>query len=148
MTTLKPVANSPFKTGAAGSVPYSVAFSPDGKFLATANNAGGSVVGSVSLFSVKLGGALNLVGPPVPTGAFTPTSVAFSPDSSLLATANYGSHSVSVFNVTSTGLTLLGPPFTTGSPNESPFSVAFRPPSTLWPAGLLEIGRASCRERV
>ena len=52
-------------------------------------------------------------------------------------TANYGSHSVSIFNVTPSGLTPLpGSPFATGSTNKSPYSVAFRPTSTLKPPGL------------
>src|SRR5947209_3127020 len=135
MTTLTLVGK--FSTNAAGSIPYSVAFSPNGQFLATANNAGNPAGGTVSLFAVK-SGALILLGSPVPTGAFAPTSVAFSPDGSLLATANYGSHSVSIFNVTPSGLTPLpGSPFATGSTNKSPYSVAFRPPGTLKPPGLL-----------
>jgi WD40 repeat protein len=138
MTKLTPVAKSPFPTNAAGSIPYSVAFSPDGKLLATANNAGNPATGSVSLFTVQAGGALSLIGSPASTGAFAPTSVAFSPDSSLVATANYGSTSVSVFNVKPSGLTALsGSPFGTGSANKSPFSVAFRPLSPLGPAGVL-----------
>jgi len=136
MTKLTLVANSPFPTKAPGSIPYSVAFSPNGQFLATANNADASAGGSVSLFAVQ-SGTLNLVAAAVPTGALTPTSVAFSPDSSLLATANYGSNSVSVFNVKPTGPTLLGPPFATGSPNKSPYSVAFRPTSPSAGPGLL-----------
>jgi 6-phosphogluconolactonase (cycloisomerase 2 family) len=141
MTTLTPVAGSPFATKAASSSSaYSVVFSPDGKFLATANNAGNSGNGTVSLFSVQSTGILSLVGSsPYATGATTVTSVAFSPDSSLLATANYiGSNSVSIFNV-SNGLSALpGSPFGTGSPSKSPFSVAFRPPSTFGgPAAVL-----------
>lgn len=145
MTTLTPVAGSPFATKAAGSSAYSVAFSPDGKLLATANNAGNSAPGTVSLFSVQTTGALSLVGSsPYATGpstppCVTPTCVAFSPDSSLLATANYiGSNSVSIFNVNNGLSALPGSPFGTGSPNKSPFSVAFRPPSTFGgPAAVL-----------
>jgi len=141
MTTLTPVAGSPFSTKAPGnSSPYSVAFSPDGKFLATANNGGNGGTSTVSLFAVQSGGALSLIGSPVSTGpSGATTSVAFSPDSSLLATANYGSHSVSIFNVKSNGLSPLpNSPFGTGSNNKSPYSVAFRPPSTLGgPAAVL-----------
>ena len=66
----------------------SVAFSPDGSLLATANTGG-----NVSVFSVGAGGALTPVaGSPFPTGnriaGSEPFSVAFSPDGSLLATAN------------------------------------------------------------
>jgi WD40 repeat protein len=134
MTKLTLVGN--FLTKAAGSIPWGVAFSPDGQFLATANNAGGSP-SSVSLFAVQSGGVLSLIGSPVLTGASEPTSVAFSPDSSLLASANYGgSHSVSIFNV-NPSLSLLVPPIATGSINKSPHSVAFRPTATAAPAGLL-----------
>jgi DNA-binding beta-propeller fold protein YncE len=64
-----------------GAQPYSVAFSPSGALLATANE----VAGTVSVFSVGAGGALTSVGPDVPTGA-QPYSVAFSPSGGLLAT--------------------------------------------------------------
>src|SRR5437588_1024795 len=63
MTTLTLVGK--FSTNAAGSIPYSVAFSPNGQFLATANNAGNPAGGTVSLFAVK-SGALILLGSPVP----------------------------------------------------------------------------------
>jgi WD40 repeat protein len=58
----------------------------------------------------------------------------------LLTAANHGgSHNVSVFNVkpAPNGLSLLGV-FPTGFTNENPYSVAFRPPTTMpGPAGLL-----------
>lgn len=89
---LTPVSGSPFLTGRA---PGSVAFSPRGGLLATANQ----LDDSVSVFSVNQGsGALTPVsGSPVETGA-GPGSVAFSPSGALLATANSsGSGGVSVF---------------------------------------------------
>jgi|HubBroStandDraft_2_1064218.scaffolds.fasta_scaffold72301_1 WD40 repeat protein len=129
MVSLTPVTNSPFYTGAVGSIPYSVAFHPSGTLLATANNLGNSGQGSVSLFGVSASD-LKLLGSPVSTGATTPTSVAFSPDGALLAAANYGGSgngSVAVYVVASAPphLTALqGSPFATGA-DEYPFSVAF-----------------------
>ena len=55
-----PVAGSPFATGVG---PASVAFSPSGELLATAN----STDGTVSVFSVAADGALTAVGTPVST---------------------------------------------------------------------------------
>lgn len=76
------VPGSPF---AIGSAPSSVAFSPDGGPLATANYV---PTGSVSVFSVnQMTGALSAVpGSPFATGS-EPFSVAFSPGGGLLATA-------------------------------------------------------------
>ena len=85
-----PVAGSPFATG---TTPVSVAFSPGGGLLATANlNAS-----TVSVFAVGSGGALTPVaGSPFVTGN-GPASVAFSPGGGLLATANAGrQHGVGV----------------------------------------------------
>ena len=117
------VLGSPFPTGS-GAV--SVAFSPDGSMLATANQGDNTV----SVFSVGTGGALTEVtGSPFPTGS-APASVAFSPDGSLLATANQGDNTVSVFSVGTGGaLTeVTGSPFPTGS---APASVAFSPDGSL-----------------
>ncbi len=113
------VSGSPF---AAGNGPVSVAFSPGGGLLATANQADSTV----SVFSVGAGGALTEInGSPFATGN-APRSVVFSPDGTLLATANQSDNTVSVFAVGAGGaLTeVKGSPFATGV---SPFSVAFSP---------------------
>ena len=114
-----PVTGSPFATG---SFPESVAFSPGGGLLATANHA----ANTVSVFAVGSGGALiQVTGSPFAIGRF-PSSVAFSPGGGLLAIANEGDSTVSVFAVGSGGaLTQVkGSPFTTGN---GPLSVAFSP---------------------
>jgi WD40 repeat protein len=99
--------------------PNSVAFSPNGGLLATANNNG-----TVSVFSASAGGALTPVGSATSTGR-TPQSVAFSPNGGLLATANAGDSTVSVFSVSAGGaLTAVGSATPTGS---QPQSVAFSP---------------------
>ena len=118
-----PVTGSPFATG---SFPDSVAFSPGGGLLATANHADNTV----SVFAVGSGGALTQVtGSPFATGRF-PSSVAFSPGGGLLAIANGSDSTVSVFAVGSGGaLTqVTGSPFTTG---KDPLSVAFSPDGGL-----------------
>jgi 6-phosphogluconolactonase len=114
-----PVAGSPFGTG---SSPFSVAFSPGGGLLATANLNDSTV----SVFQVGAGGALAPVsGSPFGTG-LGPFSVAFSPGGGLLATANLIDGTVSVFQVGAGGaLTpVSGSPFGTGP---GPLSVAFSP---------------------
>jgi 6-phosphogluconolactonase (cycloisomerase 2 family) len=123
---LTQVTGSPFATG---TFPFSVAFSPSGGLLATANAGGGN---SVSVFSVNssTGALTQVTGSPFAAGA-GPVSVAFSPSGGLLATANELSGSVSVFSVNpSTGaLTqVTGSPFPTGA---FPFSVAFSPSGGL-----------------
>ena len=120
---LSAVAGSPFATGAGSSQgPASVAFSPGGGLLATANS------GSVSVLSVNpTTGALTAVpGSPFsnPTGA---SSLAFSPGGGLLAATNFGASSVSMFSVDpSTGAlsAVAGSPFSTG-PESGPYSLAF-----------------------
>ena len=120
---LAPVSGSPFATGAFA---YSVAFSPSGGLLATANTDDNTV----SVFSVASDGALTPVsGSPFGTGN-APVSVAFSPSGGLLATANASDNTVSVFSVASDGaLTpVSGSPSATGT---GPTSVAFSPGGTL-----------------
>ena len=91
-----PVTGSPFVTG---TFPHSVAFSPSGGLLTTAN-AGDN---AASVFSVSAGGALTQVaGSPFVTGS-VPVSVALSPSGRLLATANNAAHTVSMFLVSAGG---------------------------------------------
>ena len=119
------VGGSPFATGVG---PASVAFSPSGGLLATAN----STDGTVSVFSVAADGALTAVGTPVPTHARLPVSVAFSPSGGLLATANSGPGSVSVFSVAPGGvLTPVGTTLTGPGPGSGTMSVAFSPSGGL-----------------
>jgi uncharacterized repeat protein (TIGR01451 family) len=139
--TLTPVAGSPFSThgpSGGGGLPYSVAFSPGGGLLATAN----SDEGDVSVFQVAADGRLSPAGGSPfsttrPHGSNAgPNAVAFSPDGTLLATANPNDDSVSVFEVEADGR--LGPPlgpFSTDNgptaPGGFPFSVAFSPDGRL-----------------
>jgi WD40 repeat protein len=125
---LSQVPGSPFATGATtGDLPFSVAFSPNGRLLAT-----GNALGTVSVFSVSSSGGLTLVpGSPFATGG---RSLAFSPTGGLLATANNGGPSVSVFSVSSSGALTPVP----GSPFVSPgwpISVAFSPTGGLLATG-------------
>jgi 6-phosphogluconolactonase len=93
--TLTPVKGSPFTTGDG---PGSIAFSPSGKLLATANSGDNTV----SVFSVGSRGALTQVsGSPFATGnaGFNPNTVAFSAGGRLLAVANFNDSTVSVFRV-------------------------------------------------
>ena len=120
----------------------SVAFSPDGSLLAAANYGYGTAIGSVSVFSVGADGALTQVsGSPFATGAGA-SSVAFSPDGSLLATANYVDSTVSVFSVGAGGaLTpVTGSPFASGGQS---ISVAFSPDGSLLAAGNTSFGGVS-----
>jgi 6-phosphogluconolactonase (cycloisomerase 2 family) len=105
--------------------PRSVAFSPSGGLLATANYS----ARTVSMFAVAPDGAVSQV-PGSPFGTSdAPVSVAFSPSGHLLATANYAG-TVSVFSIGPTGAlsVVSGSPFTTGAGADS---VAFSPSGGL-----------------
>jgi 6-phosphogluconolactonase len=94
-----PVTQTPASDANTGSYPFSVAFSPNGGLLATAN----FLSGSVSLFGVDpASGALT----PLPQSPATnldsgpiPSSVAFSPDGGLIATANRNGATLSLFAI-------------------------------------------------
>jgi WD40 repeat protein len=111
--TLTQVNGSPF---AAGTGTESVAFNPSGTLVA-ASNEGGDVANksTVSVFSIASGNVVSEVqGSPFATG-FGPYDVAFSPDGSLLVTADalQGGGAVSVFSVGSGGVLseVTGSPF-------------------------------------
>ena len=130
------VPGSPFPDEGGSPSPVSVAFSPGGGLLATANFNDNDV----SVFSVGAGGALTQVsGSPFATGqpcgsSCGPWSVALSPDGRLLATASYCGGSVSVFSVGAGGaLTPVpGSPFPAGDAGATCTpSVAFSPDGKL-----------------
>jgi hypothetical protein len=111
------VAGSPFTAGRGAD---SVAFSPSGRLLATAN--GGD--DTVSVFSVAQSGALiEVSGSPFKADG-GPSSLAFDPSGSFLAVTNESANTVSMFSVGADGtLTeVTGSPFATGA---VPASVAF-----------------------
>ena len=101
--------------------PTAVAFSPDGKFVATAN----ILPSSIAVYST-VGGATDPVpGSPFRTGD-APASVAFSPDGRLLAVANGRDNAVTVYQVDATGRLTRA----SGSPVDvepGPYAVAFTP---------------------
>jgi 6-phosphogluconolactonase len=100
--------------------PYWLAYSPNGKYLATTNidTVANPPLASVSVFKVEDGGKLTqMEGSPFCTGERTngPCSIAFSPNGLHLATANYLSHTVSMFRISNGILTrVAGSPFSTG----------------------------------
>ncbi len=111
-----PAPGSPLSSSANGG--SGLAFSPSGGLLAD----------GTAIFSVGASGALTPVGgaPPDPSAY----AVAFSPDGTLLAAPNEGSHTISMFSVGSSGALTAAPgsPFTLGA---QPASVAFSPSGQL-----------------
>jgi 6-phosphogluconolactonase (cycloisomerase 2 family) len=99
--------------------PSSVAFSPRSGLLVAANESG-----TASLFSVGADGIPHLTGDPQPTGR-NPTSVTFSPDGELVATADKGDAHVSVFTVSETGDPVLRRVLLSARTGSDPVSVAF-----------------------
>jgi WD40 repeat protein len=76
------------------SAPVSVAFSPNGSHLATANSNANNVI----LYAVNSNRVLgNGIAYSPPLGSKVPASVAFSPNGSYLATANEDSNDVTIF---------------------------------------------------
>jgi 6-phosphogluconolactonase (cycloisomerase 2 family) len=128
--------SSTYSTGAS-SFPESVAFSPDGELVASANNG----TDSLSMFVVGAGGGLapitgSLASSTFSAGANAPNMVAFSPNGELLATPSAGTNSVVMFTVGMTGAltpvtgTLASSTYSTGA-NSYPYSVAFSPNGEL-----------------
>jgi 6-phosphogluconolactonase (cycloisomerase 2 family) len=133
---VSPITQSPASNADTGEGPNSVAFSPNGDLLATANADAG--VNTVSIFTVNEStGALAPVTQIPASNAATgtsPYSAMFSPAGGLLATANYGSDTVSVFKVDeSTGaLTpVTQTPASNADTGAAPRSIAFSPDGGL-----------------
>ena len=120
----KQASGSPFSAGAGV---FSVAFSPSGGLLATANFG----ADTVSVFTVnQTTGALTLSGSPYSVGS-GPQSAIFSPSGGLLAVANTNSNSVSMYSVNQTTGALTevsGSPFSTGA---DPSAAVFSPDGGL-----------------
>ncbi len=105
------------------SYPLAIAFSPNGLYVATANDIDPS---NVTLF--KLVCPSPAVSYSLPSGSQEPDSVAFSQDGLYLATANYNSSDVTIFKVnpnsTNTSL-VLGTSFPLPNGSLQPKSITF-----------------------
>lgn len=99
---------NPLSTG--GTVPKSMAISPNGSFLYVANSGSHNV----TVFQIGANGLLTLVPPagagtnPVPTGSTTPNSLMISSNGRFLYSAN-GGGTISAFTIGSDGLLTLVP---------------------------------------
>jgi 6-phosphogluconolactonase len=130
-----------------GVVPFSIAFSPTGGFLATGDAKGLASfhdAASVSVFAVdRADGALSQVaGSPFPAGG-EPSGIAFSPGGGRLASADVRPDAVSLFSFNeSTGAISQVPesPFADGG---LPQSVAFSPSGGLLATADFESGKVS-----
>ena len=131
---LTPVIQSSATNADTGTGPFSVAFSPSGTLLATANYT----AGTVSLFTLDpTSGQLTPVTQTTATNADTgsePNSVTFSPNGGLLAVADYLSDTVTVFTVDQSSgqvTPVIQSPATNADTDSGPFSIAFSPNGAL-----------------
>jgi 6-phosphogluconolactonase (cycloisomerase 2 family) len=114
---LAQVLGSPFFIGLP---PLNMQLAPSGNFLyvSLAGGVDGTNNGSVATFSVS-GGALTLIGPLLPsTDGVNPYGLAIDPSGTFLYASNYGSNSIAVFTIDSTGSLAQVP----GSPINNTFS--------------------------
>jgi 6-phosphogluconolactonase len=129
--TITIVSGSPFGTGFDGDSPYSIAFSPNGQFIATSNLNGGTGA-NLGIFTVASNGTLT---PGVGAylgghGTVEPQQTMFSPNGKFVAVsetdAGSGQNSVAIFGVDSSGNLTAVPnsPFSTG---HDPYGMAFTP---------------------
>jgi len=102
--------------------PFSVAFSPDGTLVATADN----VFNSVTLFRVTNGLVGNPTSYQLPGTSKQPQAISFSPNGSLVATANFGTDDVSIFKLTN-GTLDAGTSYSLPENSKAPSSLAFSP---------------------
>ena len=141
------VPGSPFATG--GSSPSTLAYSPDGRWLAVGNrpDTGSASSMSLTMFAVGSGGALTQApGSPhagvVASGA--PSGLAFNADGTMLATAdgNPASHSIHVYTVASDGNVSEAPGSPLATPSGAvPDTVAFSPTGNLLVATLPQVNK-------
>ena len=113
-----------------GDVPRAVAFTADGKFVATADQ----LSHTISVFSTTPSGKMQKVpGSPFRTGS-NPLSLAFSPNGKLLAVANALDNALTVYSVGADGALkrAADSPVILGS---SPWSVAFSPDGRFLASG-------------
>jgi adhesin/invasin len=142
---LTPVTQSTPANADTGSGPFSVAFSPNGELLATANYT----ANTVSVFTVDSTGQLTPVTQTSTTNADTgsePFSATFSPSGGLLAVANYLSNTVSMFTVDeSTGqiAPVVQSPASNADTGSGPFSLAFSPSGGLLASENYDAGTVS-----
>ena len=114
----------PGSSVATGLNPVSIAYSPGGSLLATANQGDSSL----SVFSVGAGGALDQVASSPVSVPSAPSALAFSPDAGLLAVTSQSANSVTIFSVGSDGSLAQGGTAPTGG---GPVAVAFSPDGSL-----------------
>jgi 6-phosphogluconolactonase (cycloisomerase 2 family) len=114
--------------------PYSVVFSPNGLYLATANGGclgcASSDPGDVTIFTVGAGslGGKTSYALPVAASSAEAFSVDFSPNGSYLAVANYySSGNLIIFSVGTGGTLTSGVSYTLPSGSAGPYSVVFSP---------------------
>lgn len=88
--------------------PASVAFSPDGSYLATCNEGSNDI----TLFALSGGIPSGGISHALPAGSRLPYSISFSPNGSYLATANQNSNDVTLFNTACTLPITPSPSFT------------------------------------
>jgi 6-phosphogluconolactonase (cycloisomerase 2 family) len=108
------VAGSPFPTGAVGSLAWSIAVDPAGKFVYVVNRSADSVSGYA--INSATGALTAISGSPFPVGP-DPHAVAVDPTGKFAYVANFGSNNVTAFAInSSTGrLTAVGgSPFAAG----------------------------------
>lgn len=126
LASITEVPGQPFLVGV-GSAPISVAYSPNGKWCATANIG----TNSVSFFAVdSLDGSLaEIAGSPLSEiNLLQANSVIYSPDSKFLAVTSYGVNLVTIYTVDQTTGALSNPlSYYNGIPLSGPCQVLYSP---------------------
>lgn len=111
-----------YSVPAGSSGPLSVAFSPSGNFLVTANFSA-----DVPEFAIGAGGTLSSGTSYLTLLPAFPHSGAFSPSGAYLATANANSADVTLFSINSSGVLNAETSYSLPSGSIAPWSIAFSP---------------------